>query len=438
MLEWLVPLLLIIGSFIVFMFLGMPVAFAFMFVNIMGVYLLWGGVSGWQQLILSIYTSVTRFTLLPVVMFTLMGEIMFLSGMAPRMIDTLGKLVGRLPGRLSMLTVMAATLFAMMSGSAMGAAAMLGELLVPEMSARGYKKPMTIGPILGCAGLAILIPPTGLGIILASLAEVSIGTFLIAIIVPGFLLAGLYFTYIVIRCHLQPSLAPAYDVTPTSLSEKITSLLKYVLPLGSITFLVLGLIFLGVATPSQSAALGTLGSIILAAIYKGLNWQMFRKSVAGTTRIAVMTFMIITGAIAFSQILAYSGASRGLIDFMLSQPMAPILVIIAMQVVVLILGCFMGTISIMMITLPIFMPVVYALDFNPIWFVVVMMLNIEMAGTTPPFGLTLFVMKGVAPPDVTMGDIYRAGLPFLGCDLILMILMFIFPQIVLWLPVLMR
>ena len=432
--DWVAPLIFILGGFIFLTLIGTPVGFAFLFINVIGTYVYWGGTSGWEQLILSIYTYLTRFSFLPVVMFTLMGEVMFLSGMAPRMIDALGKMVGRVPGRLSLLTVMGATVFATMSGSAMAATATLGEVLVPEMEKRGYKKPMTLGPILGCAGLAIMIPPTGLGIVLASLAEVSIGKLLIAIVIPGFLLAGLYFMYIVIRCLLQPHLAPVYELERASLSEKILSMIKYVLPLGSITFAVLGLIFLGIATPTQSATFGTIASIILAAFYKKLNWSMFNKAVSGTTRLAGTILMIIAGAGAFSQILTFSGASKGVILSALSLPLPPIAIIVLTQIIVLILGCFMGTISIMMITLPIFMPLVYQLGFDPMWFVIIMMLNIEMAGTTPPFGLTLFVMKGVTKEDVLMTDIYKAGLPFLGCDLVLMVLMFVFPQIVLWLP----
>jgi len=211
-----------------------------------------------------------------------------------------------------------------------------------------------------------------------------------------------------------------------------------VLPLGTIVFLVIGTILLGIATPTEAAALGCLGCFILAAVYRMLSWEWVKKSVLTTAQITVMMFIIAAGAIAFSQILAFSGASRGLGQLAVSFHMAPIMIIIGMQIVVLIMGMFMEGISIMMVTLPIYMPIVHILGFNPLWFVAVMLLNLEMGSTTPPFGMMLFVMKGVAPPNTTMGDIYKAGVPFLACDITVMALMMVFPQIALWLPSIMR
>ncbi len=222
------------------------------------------------------------------------------------------------------------------------------------------------------------------------------------------------------------------------MSTKLISSAKYIAPLSFILFLVVGLIFLGVSTPSEAAAVGCLGSIALVYAYGNLNWGTLRKSIGSATSLVVMVFMIIVGAKAFSQILAFSGASPGLVKLFLSLPLAPVFVIFIMQFVLLILGCFMGPVEIMMLTLPIFIPIIQNLGFDEIWFGVVVLLNMEMAITTPPFGMSLFIMKGVAPEGTTMRDIYLAGLPFLGCDLIVMILLFVFPNLVLWLPGLMR
>ena len=412
----------------------MPIAFCFLLVNTIGVLIWWGGAPGLMQLILSIRESVTSFTLLPVPLFILMGEVMFQSGIGFRMIDTLEKWLGRLPGRLSLLAVGAGTLFATMSGSSMASGALLGSTLVPEMERQGYKKPMSLGPILGSGGLAMMIPPSALAVILGAIAEISIGKILIAIVVPGLLMAVLYATYIITRSKLQPHLAPTYEIIPPSLLEKLAATALYVLPLGLIIFLVIGLIFLGIATPSEAAATGTLGTFILAAIYRRLNWGMLKKSVLATVEITVMVFLIIMGATAFSQILAFSGASRGLIELATSMPLAPIFIIVGMMFVLGILGMFISVVPIMMITLPIFMPIIYALDFSPVWFAVIFLLNMEMATTTPPFGLLLFVVKGVAPKGTTMADCYRAALPFLGCDVIALALIIAFPAIALWLP----
>ena len=435
--EWWTTLILIFLCLMFLFVIGVPVAFSFLFINIIGVYIFWGGEAGLTQLIRSIYRSVATFALLPVPLFILMGEIMFRSGIAPRMMDTLDKWLGRIPGRLSMLAIGGGTLFSTLSGSAMAGCAMLGSVLVPEMEKRGYKKQMSIGPILGSGGLAIMIPPSALGVLLASLSRISVGGMLVAIILPGIIMAFLYAAYIIIRCFLQPELAPSYEVEKAPFSEKIILTFKYVLPLGTIVFLVIGLMFLGVATPTESAALGALGCFLLVFIYKGWDWQAMSSSISHTLKITVMMFMIMTGAMAFSQILAFSGASSGLVNLAGSLNMHPIFILIFMQIILLFMGVFMEPLTIMMVTLPIYMPIIKTLGFDPIWFGTIMLINMEMATTTPPFGLVLFVMKSVATSDTTMGDIYKAGLPFLACDAVAMGLVMAFPGLALYLPSLM-
>lgn len=366
-----------------------------------------------------------------------MGEVMFQSGMGLSMIEALDKWLGRLPGRLGLLAVVASTVFSTASGSSMATTALMGATLTPEMEKRGYKKPMSMGPIIGSGGLAMLIPPSGLAVLLAAVAEISIGRLLIAGVIPGLVIAVFYATYIIGRCYLQPSIAPPYEVASIAMGEKVAAMVKYVLPLGFIVFLVIGVILLGIATPTEAAAMGAVGTFILAAFYRKLKWEMVKKAVVGTAQMTVMIFMIIAGAVAFSQVLAFSGASGGLLRFVIGLPLAPLLIFIAIQVVLLLMGMFMGPAGIMMVTLPIFMPVVYALGWDPIWFGLVMLVNIEMGMSTPPFGLLLFVMKGVVPPEVTMGDIIRSGIPFLICDALAMALVIAFPVIALWLPGLM-
>jgi len=416
---------------------GMPVAFCFMLINVVGMYVFFG-MTGLEQLVISMYRTLNSFILLPVPLFILMGEVMFHSGIAPVLIRTLDKWLGRLPGRLSLLAVGAGTLFSTLTGTSLASVAMLGSVLVPEMEQQGYKKSMTLGPILGSGGLAMMIPPSALAVLCGAIAEISIGRILVGIIIPGLLMAAIYAAYIIIRCRLQPSIAPTYGVTPTPLSEKLVATVRYVLPQGIIIFLVIGVIFLGIATPSEAAATGAIGTIIVALLYRRLNWEVVKKATIGTLSVTGMLFLIIAGATAFSQVLAYSGASAGLSALATELPVAPIFIIMAMQVVILFLGAFMDVVSIMMITLPIFVPVVLSLGFNPVWFAVIFLINIEVAGISPPFGLSLFVMKGVATPDTTMGDIYRAALPFCGLSLIAMSLIIAFPLLALWLPELMR
>jgi tripartite ATP-independent transporter DctM subunit len=432
---WLILLIILVG--ILFLFaIGLPVAFSFFVLNILAAFLLWGGQKGLDQFILSLYGSI-NFNMLPIPLFILMGEVMFRTGVAPQMIETLDKWIGRVPGRLSLLTVFGGAIFGALSGAATASVAMLGTVMLPEMEKRGYKPPMTLGPIMGSAGLDIMIPPSALGVILASLARFSIGKFLFAIIVPGLIMALVYAAYVVIRCLLQPSLAPIYEVPRIPLRVKIVDTIRYILPLGSIIFLALGVIYLGVATPNEAAALGAAGCYLLAFFYRGLQWKVVKSTFLDSTKISAMIFLVLAGAVAFSQIMAYTGVTNGLVDFLLTLPLSPLLLIISMQLALLIMGCFIDALPIMIITVPIFMPVIKTLGFDPIWFGAIMLLNMQMGTLSPPFGLVLFVMKGVAPPHVRMVDIYKAVYPILGLDLLVMVIMIAFPQVVLWLPGLM-
>lgn len=389
------------------------------------------------QIMTSIFVSVGNFALLPLPLFILMGEVMFYSGIGPQMIDALDKWVGRLPGRLSFEAVGAGALLATLTGSSMASVAVMGETLLPEMEKRGYQKAMSLGPILGAGGLAIMIPPSSMAVFLGWVGKLSIGRFLIAIILPGLLMAALYAIYIISRSKLQPYLAPTYAVPPTSLVKKLAATVRYILPIGLIIFLVTGVIYIGVATPSEAAATGAIGTFLLAAIYGKFDWHLVKKSIGSALKVSTMLFMIVAGATAFSQVLAFTGATAGMAEFVTRLPVAPIGIVIAMQIILLILGMFMGQFPIIMITGPVFFPVVQALGFSPLWFGVLFLLNMEIATTTPPFGFALFTMKGIRR-DIPMRDIALAGLPFLYCDAIAMTLIIAFPQIALWLPGLMR
>ena len=439
--DWAIVLIIIFCSMVLLFLMGLPVAFALLLIDIIG-FCIYGGIeAGPKIFILSLFASVTKFSMLPLPLFVLMGEVMFQSGIANHMLDTLDKWLGRVPGRLSLLAVGGGGLFATLSGSSMASSALLGSVLVPDMMKRGYKKEMSIGPILGSGGLAIMIPPSVLGVLLAASGQFSVGDFLIAIIIPGLLIALTYTVYIVIRCRIQPHLAPAYDLTShVSLSEKITLTLRYVLPLGTILFLVIGLIFLGVATPTESAALGAAGCFILAFFYKSLSWKVVKVSIEQTIKVTVMMLMIFASSTAFAQILAYSGATHGLVQAVVDLPLPPIYIIIGMQIVLLVLGTFMDPVTMILITVPIYMPVIQAFGIDPLWFGTLFLLSLEIGLTSPPFGLLLFIVKGVLSniQDLTMMDVYKAGLPFLICDLIVMILLMVFPKVVLWLPGFMR
>ena len=432
--EWYWILTVIFGVFVLLMALGLPIAFAFLAINVVCTFIFWNGFGGLSQLVLSISSSVTHFTIVSVPLFVLMGEVMFRAGIASKMMDVLDSWFGRIPGRLSLMSVAGGTVFAALTGSGSAATAMLGKLLVPDMEKRGYSKSMTLGPIMGAGGLAIMIPPSALGVLLAALGNFSVGDFLIAIIVPGIMMSVAYVIYIVVRCTLQPHLAPSYAVDPIPLAVKLKNTVIYIFPLFFVMFLVVGLIFLGVATPTESAALGALGTFFLAWIYGGLNRKMFVETMRSTLRITVMLLMIITGSTAFSQILAFTGATSGLAELATGTGLPPIVIVILMQLILIVMGMFMEPLSIMMLTVPIYFPVIAQFGYSPIWFGAIMLLNMEIATISPPFGLNLFVMKGVAPRGTTMGDVYAGAIPFVLLNLCVMAILIAYPPIVLWLP----
>jgi len=432
--EWYEALALLLGSILALMAIGMPVALAFLAANIIGAWVFMGGERGISQLLNNGFGSLTSFALVPIPLFLLMGEIFFHTGLGGRMFNAIDKLLGKLPGRLSYVTVLGGTGFSTLSGSSMGSTALLGSLMVPEMSKRGYKKHMSIGPILGTGGLAIIIPPSALAVLLATLARIDVGKLLIAGIIPGLILAAFYLATIFAQTKLDPDAAPAYEVAPMTAGQKLALFLRDVVPMVGVMVLIVAMMVGGIVTPSEAAAFGALGVLILAAVFRCLTWEAMRKSIIGALRVTLMAYLIVFGSATFSQLLAFSGASSGLIRWATGFDLDPIAMLLMMFAVLLLLGMFMEQISMMLLTVPIFFPLAASLGFDPIWFGLIMLLALEISFTTPPFGLLLFVMKGVAPAGTTMRDIYMSAIPFILCSLALVALLILFPQLALWLP----
>jgi tripartite ATP-independent transporter DctM subunit len=430
--EWYATFAIVIGGLLALMLLGVPVAFAFLLVNVVAAYLLLGGLVGVEQLISNTAASLMSFTLVPIALFMIMGEVMFRSRIAIDLMDTVDKWVGRLRGRLAFMAVGGGVLFSTLTGNSMGSTALLGSALVPEMEKRGYAKPMSLGPILGSAGLAIMIPPSSLAVILGVIGKISIAQILIAIILPGLLMAVIYAVYIWGRCWLQPHLAPPFEVPEVPVREKVRATAVNILPLSVVVFSVVGLILLGIATPTEAAAMGAVTTLLLAALRGRLSAKVFGESLFSASNISAMVLLIVSGAVGFTQLLSFTGATFGMVDFVMAQDVSSDTMILIMVGSVILLGTFMGPLPIMLITLPIYVPVVIQLGYNPVWFAVLFLIAIETGATSPPFGAALFVMKAVAPKNTTMGDIYRAATPFVICDLVAIALVFAFPQIVLW------
>ena len=463
--EWYWILLALFGSILLLMFAGLPVGIAFIAVNTVAAFFIFGRFGDFDTRVQSAigqhvdnaFGNMTIFAIVPIPMFLLMGELFFHTGLANRMFNAVEKLMGRVPARLSYVTVAGGTAFATLSGSSMGSTALLGTLMVPEMTARGYKKSMSIGPILGTGGLAMLIPPSALAVLLGTLAEIDIGRLLIAGIVPGLLLAVFYAILIFIRATLDPEAAPSYEVETVPVSRRVMLFAFDILPMISIIGFVIGLIMGGVATPSEAAAYGSVGVILLAVGYlfavpllRGdfrealafgpLFAAAMWKSLWGAGRVTVIALMILFGSSLFSNVLAASGSSAALIAWVASFEVSPYVMLLMMFGILLLLGMFMDQLAMMLLTVPIFFPIVQGLDFGLaadmklIWFAVIMLLAMEISFTTPPFGLLLFVMQGVAPPGTRFSEICLAALPFMGCALLLTLLIVIFPALAVWLP----
>ncbi len=434
--AWYEILALLLGTLIGFMALGVPVVFAFFATNLIGAFAFMGGDKGVLQLMRNAVDAVQSFALAPIPLFIFMGEVMFHTGVASRAIDAVDRLIARLPGRLALVAITGGTIFSSLSGSTIANTAMLGSTLLPEMYRRGYHPSIAVGPIVAVGGLAMLIPPSALAVLLGSVAGIPIGELLVASILPALILATLFFGYVILRCSLNPRLAPTYDVAALSWRERLMPFAKYVLPLMAIFVVVVGSIIGGIATPTESAALGAAAALAAAAAYRRLTWPAFRVALRQTLLFTVMTLFIICGSVSFSQILAFTQASSGLSELVTGSGLSPHLVLLGMLGILLFLGCFMDQVSMMMITAPLFMPVVQQFGFHLVWFGVLMLMLLEIGLATPPFGLLLFVAKG-ASPQTSMREIIVSVAPFIGLALAVVALLIAFPQITLLLPRLM-
>lgn len=434
--EWVWAAVLLFGLSVALMMAGIPVAIAFFAANIVAAVLYMGGGAGIQQVVNNGFGAMTNFALVPIPMFLLMGELFYHTGLATRCFNAADKLLGNVRGRLAYVTLIGGTAFAGPAGSSMGACALLGSLMVPEMIRRGYSKYLSIGPIMGVGGLAVIIPPSALTVLLATLGRTDVGDLLVAGVIPGLLLATMYGVLILAWTFVDPAAAPAYAADPVTRKERIRLIFVDVIPMvGIIVFSVL-IMVIGWATPTEAAALGAVSVIALAVCYGTMTWEAFKKSIDGSLRVTVMAFLIIFGSGTFAQILAFTGASSGLMNWALGFQLSPTGMLFVMIGIILFLGCFMDQLSMMLLTAPIFFPLAKTLGFDLTWFGLIMLLSLEIGYTTPPFGLLLFVMKGVAPAGTTMRDIYLAGSPFIVCVLLLILLIIFYPPIATWLPAL--
>jgi len=432
--TWWLSAILLFGALTALFLVGLPAAFAFFGINIVGAWFWLGKEAGLVQLIRNGIVSITSFSLTPIPFFILMGEVLFHTGVAMKAIDAIDRVIWRVPGRLSVVAVVAGTVFSAISGSTIATTALLGSLLLPQMLRRGYHPNMAMGPIMAIGGVDMLIPPSALTVLLGSLAGISISQLLIAGIVPGMLLATMFIGWIVLRAVADPTLAPTFEHQELPLWQRIKPLLLYVLPLVLIFVVVIAAMTAGWATPTEAAAIGAVATVAVAWIYRALTWSNLMKALLGTAGISGIILFIIIGATTFAQILTFSGATNGMVEAIRDAGFGSWTVLIAMLLVLILLGCFVDQVSMMLISLPFFMPLVALYNFDPVWFGVLFLICMQLGLLTPPFGMLLFTMKSVAPREIEMRQVWQAVTPYVVMGVGALLAVILFPPLATWLP----
>ncbi len=435
--TWWVALSSGIGLLLALLFLGIPVFVAFLILNVAGILVLMGP-AGFGLFANSIFTTATITALATVPLFIVMGEILFRSGAMEAVFDSLDRLVGRIRGRQYVLCILLSAVLGALSGAAMAVAGLLGRSLLPEMLKRGYNTRLSAGVILAGACLDPIIPPSVLAILIATLAEISTASLLIAGIIPGLLLMCLFLIYVMYRVWRDPSLAP--DIAADSATQPKTSAAVAalrILPCAFVFFMVMGLIMFGVATPTEAAATGVLGAIIVAIIYRKFSFRMLADSFVAAATVSGLLLVIMCCAVMFSQLLTFTGATRAVAELVAQLGLSATLMLFAMMALPFVLFMFLDQLALMLVLIPIYQPLLKLYAFDPIWFWTLFLIVATVGGLTPPFGYVLFALKSAAPSLPTT-EIYRASWPFVWLIVLGMGILVLFPDLVTVLPNLTR
>jgi tripartite ATP-independent transporter DctM subunit len=425
--------LLFFGSLLFFLILGLPLAFVLGGVSVIFLYFTWG-FDSFYMVASQIWGTMGSFTLVAIPLFVFMAMVLERTGVAKDLYRMMHLWFGGLRGGLAIGTLVICAIFAAMVGISGAAVVAMGTIALPSMLERGYDRKMALGVINTGGGWGILIPPSILMILYALITGVSVGQMFAAGIMPGVLLMVMTVTYILVRSTLQPHLAPALPPEERGTwPEKLRALRSVLLPIG-VVFMVLGSIIGGVTTPTEAAAMGVLGSLISAAVYRQLKWSILHEAAIRTFKLTGMIMWILFAAHAFSAAYQSMGAQELIEGMMQHIPGGPWGIIIAMMVIIFFLAMVLDPVGIMLITLPVFMPIVKSLGFDPIWFGILFVINMEIGYKTPPFGFNLFYLKGVVPPGITMKDIYTSVVPFVIIEIIAIGIIMVFPKIATWLP----
>ncbi|WP_027389666.1 TRAP transporter large permease [Chrysiogenes arsenatis] len=433
--DWGVTLTIAIAVLLMLFTLGMPVFVAFLVINVVGVFMLFG-TSGFGMFTNSIYQTINQESLIAIPLFILMGEVLFRSNAVDILANSIDKMVGNVRGRHYVLVTALSTVFGALSGSAVAVAAMLGRTVLPSMEQRGYDVRLATSAVLGGASLAPIIPPSLLVVMVGSMVDVSIAKLLIAGIIPGVMMAFVMVIYTYIRILRDPSLEPPQKEAKAefNLKEFVMAFVR-TLPFLIVIFSVMGLILLGVVTPTESAATGVLGALVAAAVFRKLSLKMMYQALLGTCSVSAMILIIMASSMLFGQLLSFTGASSGLVRMASEMDLPTVGTFIILMLIPFLLCMFVDLFAVMLVAIPIYDPLLQVYGFDPVWFWMLFLINLTLGSLTPPFGYTIFALKG-AMPSLSLDDVYAGAWPMVGLFILGMAIMYVFPGIITWLPAL--
>ncbi|TMH98862.1 MAG: TRAP transporter large permease subunit [Betaproteobacteria bacterium] len=425
---------LFVAVFVVILLTGLPLAFATGAVAVFFAVVLFGW-PGLTLIVGRVFTLMGNYVLVSVPLFIFMACVLERAGIAEAIFRAAHVWSGRMPGGLAVAVIISCALMAAMVGVIGAEIVTMGVVALPAMLARGYKKELALGCICAGGGLATLIPPSVVFIMYGLTAGVSIGQLYMAGVIPGLMLAAMYIAYIIVRCRQRPDFAPPASEAELAipLRAKVALLKELILP-GLVAFSVLGSLYLGWATPTEAAGVGVLGAVVAMWWNGKFGWDKLRKAAEDTAKVTVMLYWLFFGSSALIGVYTLAGGTKLIQDALAGLPVGPLGVVVLIQIVWIILGCFIDWIGILLLTAPIFVPVVLALGFDPVWMGVLFCMNMQISYISPPFGPAAFYLKGVTPAGITLGDIFGSIWPYMGLQVIALGLVVAFPQIALWLP----
>jgi len=425
---------LFVAVFVVILLTGLPLAFATGAVAVFFAVVLFGW-PGLTLIVGRVFTLMGNYVLVSVPLFIFMACVLERAGIAEAIFRAAHVWSGRMPGGLAVAVIISCALMAAMVGVIGAEIVTMGVVALPAMLARGYKKELALGCICAGGGLATLIPPSVVFIMYGLTAGVSIGQLYMAGVIPGLMLAAMYIAYIIVRCRQRPDFAPPASEAELAipLRAKVALLKELILP-GLVAFSVLGSLYLGWATPTEAAGVGVLGAVVAMWWNGKFGWDKLRKAAEDTAKVTVMLYWLFFGSSALIGVYTLAGGTKLIQDALAGLPVGPLGVVVLIQIVWIILGCFIDWIGILLLTAPIFVPVVLALGFDPVWMGVLFCMNMQISYISPPFGPAAFYLKGVTPAGITLGDIFGSIWPYMGLQVSALGLVVAFPQIALWLP----